>query len=73
MIMMRIIHDTYVIIYGFFGLIITLILVNALVGPVDGSGGLVNFNRNLKIRLYFWRNARRDIYECEKDIQEDAF
>ena len=45
MMMKKSFHDNaYVIIYGFFGLIITLILVNALVGPVDGSGGLVEFS-----------------------------
>ena len=42
-------HDNaYVIIYGFFGLIITLILVNALVGPVDGLGRISRiFNRKV--------------------------
>ena len=69
-------HDNaYVIIYGFFGLIITLILVNALVGPVDGSGGLVEFSTEKSQGFDFTSSGEvvqeGDIYECEKDIQED--
>ena len=67
-------HDNaYVIIYGFFGLIITLILVNALVGPVDGSGGLVEFSTEKSQGFDFTSSGEvvqeGDIYECEKDIR----
>lgn len=76
MMMKKSFHDNaYVIIYGFFGLIITLILVNALVGPVDGSGGLVEFSTEKSQGFDFTSSGEvvqeGDIYECEKDIQED--
>ena len=76
MMMKKSFHDNaYVIIYGFFGLIITLILVNALVGPVDGSGGLVEFSTEKSQGFDFTSSGdvvqEGDVYECEKDIQED--
>ena len=75
MMMKKSFHDNaYVIIYGFFGLIITLILVNALVGPVDGSGGLVEFSTEKSQGFDFTSSGdvvqEGDVYECEKDIQE---
>ena len=75
MMMKKSFHDNaYVIIYGFFGLIITLILVNALVGPVDGSGGLVEFSTEKSQGFDFTSSGDvvedGDVYECEKDIQE---
>ena len=75
MMMKKSFHDNaYVIIYGFFGLIITLILVNALVGPVDGSGGWVEFSTEKSQGFDFTSSGEvvqeGDVYECEKDIQE---
>ncbi|MGB0265535.1 MAG: EF-hand domain-containing protein [Candidatus Poseidoniaceae archaeon] len=75
MMMKKSFHDNaYVIIYGFFGLIIALILVNALVGPVDGSGGLVEFSTENPTGRDFTSSGdvvyEGDVYECEKDIQE---
>ena len=75
MMMKKSFHDNaYVIIYGFFGLLITLILVNALVGPVDGSGGLVEFVAEDGASFATTSNGETilagDVYECEKDLQE---
>ena len=61
----------YPILHTMFGLLIVLLLVNALVGPVDGSGGLVaqeTESGSHPIGLY---ESRLDgtIYPCDKDIQ----
>ena len=75
MMMKKSFHDNaYVIIYGFFGLIIGLLLVNGLVGPVDGSGGLVEFASADGDQIGFASNGDTvqvgDIYECDETIQD---
>lgn len=61
----------YPIIHTMFGLLIVLLLVNALVGPVDGSGGLVAQETEAGVYPISPTESRLDgtIYPCDKDIQ----
>ena len=75
MMMKKSFHDNaYVIVYGFFGLLIGLLLVNGLVGPVDGSGGLVEFASTDGDQIGFASNGDTvrvgDVYECDELIQD---
>jgi len=66
-------------IHASFGLLIVLLLVNALLGPVDGSGGPVAFDPSQEHIASFgagWEDPDGnsilpgDIYPCDKAVQE---
>ena len=66
-------------IHASFGLLIVLLLVNALLGPVDGSGGPVAFDPSQDHIASFgegWQDPDGnsilpgDIYPCDKAVQE---
>jgi Ca2+-binding EF-hand superfamily protein len=66
-------------IHASFGMLLVLLLVNALLGPVDGSGGAVAFEPSADHVLKFgegWEDADGksilpgDIYPCDKAVQE---
>lgn len=55
-----------------FGILITLILVNALVGPVDGSGGTVVYQAN-EVRPDSSLNlSEGKLYPCDEAYQKDG-
>ena len=64
-------ENVFPIMYVFFALLIAGLLVNALVGPVDGSGGNVAFDG--EVYEYSIENGMTvqpgEIYPCDKSIQ----
>lgn len=55
-----------------FGILIALILVNALVGPVDGSGGTVVYEANERLPPSSLNLVEGDLYPCDEAYQLDG-
>ena len=53
-----------------FGILIVLILVNALIGPVDGSGGTVVYQANEVVPPFDISDG--DLYACDDAYQKDG-
>lgn len=52
-----------------FGILIALILVNALIGPVDGSGGTVAYQANDVVPPSSMELNETDLYPCDEKYQ----
>ena len=55
-----------------FGILIALILVNALIGPVDGSGGTVVYQANEVVPPSSLDLSEGDLYPCDEAYQKDG-